>query len=26
VERGLADSAAGRGMTTEQLRAHLNKR
>jgi predicted transcriptional regulator len=26
VERGLADSAAGRGMTTDQLREHLNKK
>ena len=26
VERGLADSAAGRGMTSEELRAHLNKK
>jgi predicted transcriptional regulator len=26
VDRGLADSAAGRRMTTEQLREHLNKK
>jgi hypothetical protein len=26
VERGLADSTANRGMSTEELRAHLNKK